>query len=100
MSATRQRRFRRLTSTAIALVGAGALVAGCTGNSDDDEGSDGGTQAVSDNDDTGETVTIGFSAPAADHGWMAGITEAARAEADNYDDVELVVAEGTNDVAA
>jgi ribose transport system substrate-binding protein len=30
---------------------------------------------------------------------MAGITEAARAEADEYEDVELIVAEGTNDVS-
>jgi ribose transport system substrate-binding protein len=44
-------------------------------------------------------VRIGFSAPAADHGWMAGITEAARAVDEEYDDVELIVAEGTNDVS-
>jgi ribose transport system substrate-binding protein len=101
MSATRQRRFRRLTSTTVCAIGAVVLVAGCTSNSsDDDEGSGGGSNAASSNDDTGDTVTIGFSAPAADHGWMAGITEAARAEADKYDDVELNVAEGTNDVSA
>ena len=102
MSATRQRRFRRLTSTAVCAIGAVALVAGCTSNSADDDGDSGGggNQAASANDDTGETVRIGFSAPAADHGWMAGITEAARAEADRYEDVELVVAEGTNDVSA
>ena len=101
MSATRQRRFRRLTSTAVCAIGAVALVAGCTSNSADDDGDSGGggNQAASANDDTGETVRIGFSAPAADHGWMAGITEAARAEAENYEDVELVVAEGTNDVS-
>ena len=28
----------------------------------------------------GDTVTIGFSAPAADHGWMGAITSAAQAE--------------------
>ncbi|WP_336922143.1 substrate-binding domain-containing protein [Aquipuribacter sp. SD81] len=50
------------------------------------------------NDETGETVTIGFSAPAADHGWMAAITRAAEERAAEYEDVELVVAEGTNDV--
>jgi ribose transport system substrate-binding protein len=80
-----------------------ALVAGCTSNSSDDEGSSsggGGNNAASSNDDSGDTVTIGFSAPAADHGWMAGITNAAKAAADNYDDVELKVAEGTNDVSA
>jgi ribose transport system substrate-binding protein len=71
----------------------------CTGNTPESSGDGGGNQAASDNDETGDTVTIGFSAPAADHGWIAGITEAARAEAEQYDDVELQVAEGTNDVA-
>jgi ribose transport system substrate-binding protein len=99
MSATRQRGYRRLTSTAVALIGAGALIAGCTGNTPESEGGGGGgNNAASDNDEPGDTVTIGFSAPAADHGWMAGITEAARAAAEEYEDVELQVAEGTNDV--
>jgi ribose transport system substrate-binding protein len=100
MSATRQRGYRRLTSTAIALIGAGALIAGCTSNTPESEGNAGGGNAASDNDEPGDTVTIGFSAPAADHGWMAGITEAARAAADEYEDIELTVAEGTNDVSA
>ena len=102
MSATRQRPFRRLPYATVALLSAGVLVAGCTGNTPEDSGSGGGggNTAASDNDEAGDTVTIGFSAPAADHGWMAGITEAARAEAENYEDVELVVAEGTNDVSA
>ena len=54
--------------------------------------------ATSANDAPGDMVQIGFSAPAADHGWMAAITNAAQAEAAKYSDVELVVAEGTNDV--
>ncbi|MGY1697911.1 MULTISPECIES: substrate-binding domain-containing protein [unclassified Geodermatophilus] len=100
MSATRQRPFRRLPYATVALLSAGVLVAGCTSNTPEDSGSGGGgNQAASANDEAGDTVTIGFSAPAADHGWMAGITEAARAEAENYEDVELVVAEGTNDVS-
>ncbi|SFP90703.1 ribose transport system substrate-binding protein [Geodermatophilus dictyosporus] len=100
MSATRQRPFRRLPYATVALLSAGVLVAGCTSNTPEESGGGGGgNQAASDNDEAGETVTIGFSAPAADHGWMAGITEAARAEAENYEDVELVVAEGTNDVS-
>ena len=49
------------------------------------------------NTESGETVTIGFSGPAADHGWLGAINSAAIAEAEKYDDVELVVAEGTND---
>ena len=99
MSATRQRGYRRL-STTVALIGAAALIAGCTGNTPEDEGGGGGgNTAASDNDEPGDTVVIGFSAPAADHGWIAGITEAARAEAENYEDIDLRVAEGTNDVS-
>ena len=94
-------RHRRLLTSTVALLGAGVMVAGCTGNTPEASSSGGGgNNAASSNDDTGDTVTIGFSAPAADHGWMAQITAAARAEADGYDDVELVVAEGTNDVSA
>jgi ribose transport system substrate-binding protein len=101
MSATRQRRFRRLTSTTVCAIGAVVLVAGCTSNSSDDNSSGGGTNnAASSNDDTGDTVTIGFSAPAADHGWMSGISAGAKAAAEKYDDVDLQVAEGTNDVSA
>src|SRR6476619_2892862 len=47
---------------------------------------------------SGEKIKIGFSAPAADHGWMGSITKSAVAEADSLGDVDLVVAEGTNDV--
>lgn len=90
---------RRLLLTAGALLTTAGLVAGCTSNEpaqDDDA-----PQAASDggeNDESGETVRIGFSAPAADHGWMGAITQAAIDEAEKYDDVELVVAEATNDV--
>jgi ribose transport system substrate-binding protein len=99
MSATRQHGYRRLTSSAVALIGAGALLAGCTGNTPASSGGGGGNNAASNNDESGDTVTIGFSAPAADHGWMAGITNAAKAEAEKYGDVTLQVAEGTNDVS-
>ena len=74
----------------------------CTGNDSNNDKKDlgGGTsQAASgSNDDSGDTVVIGFSAPAADHGWMGSITESAKKVAGQYDDVELRVAEGTNDV--
>jgi ribose transport system substrate-binding protein len=74
----------------------------CTSNDPDDDKDDlgGGTsQAESgSNDEAGDTVVIGFSAPAADHGWMGSITESARSVAEQYDDIELRVAEGTNDV--
>jgi ribose transport system substrate-binding protein len=55
-------------------------------------------QAAVKNDEPGKKVKIGFSAPAADHGWMGAITKATQAEAKKYSDVELIVAEGTNDV--
>jgi ribose transport system substrate-binding protein len=75
----------------------------CTSNDpdDDNDGDVGGgtSQAESgSNDEAGDTVVIGFSAPAADHGWMGSITESARNTAEQYDDIELRVAEGTNDV--
>ncbi|MGH3355175.1 MAG: substrate-binding domain-containing protein, partial [Nocardioidaceae bacterium] len=95
--------LRRLLTTAGAFLAAGVLVAGCTSNTPESQGAEtgGGTDAapVSSNDKPGEKVTIGFSAPAADHGWMAQITQAAKDEAKKYEDVNLVVAEGTNDVS-
>jgi ribose transport system substrate-binding protein len=70
-------------------VGAGILLAGTAVNVV------GATAAPSGDDGS---IVIGFSAPAADHGWMAAITENARAYADEHPDIELRVAEGTNDV--
>lgn len=48
---------------------------------------------------SGETVTIAFSAPGADHGWLAAVTENARNVAESHDDVEFEILEGTNDSA-
>jgi len=91
-------KHRLVTGAAIAAL---VLLTGCTSNSSDSESSgDGGstdTEAVSANDDPGETVTIGFSGPAADHGWLAAINSSALEEAEKYDDIELKTAEGTND---
>ena len=88
--------FRLVSGVAVAAL---LVLTGCTSNSPDSESSgDGGdTKAVSANDDAGDTVTIGFSGPAADHGWLAAINSSALAEAKKYDDVELKAAEGTND---
>ncbi len=87
---------------AFALVGAFAaatLVLGaCTNGSDDGDTSSAIGKSNTDNDKSGEKVVIGFSAPAADHGWMGSITKSAVAQAKKYDDIELKVAEGTNDV--
>ena len=102
MSATRQRPFRRLLSTVACVAGAAVLVTGCTSNSPAASpsagGSSGGGTASSNNDSAGKQLTIGFSAPAADHGWMAAITNDAKSTAGKYPDVKLVVADGTNDV--
>ncbi len=89
-----------LVSGVVVAVAALSLAA-CTGNSSDSGDASGDTTtaaAAGSNDESGDKVVIGFSAPAADHGWMGSITESAKKEAAKYDDVELRVAEGTNDV--
>ena len=80
----------------------GLLATGCTSNTadtDDTAASSAPAGAASDNDEPGETVTIGFSGPAADHGWLAAINSSALAEAKKYSDVEFKAAEGTNDAS-
>ncbi|MCP9970921.1 ABC transporter substrate-binding protein [Actinomadura madurae] len=82
-----------------AVVAAGSLAAACTSNSEDDPspaaqaGSLGG-----DNDKQGKQVTIGFSAPAADHGWIAAIAKNAEGQAKKYKDVTFKPVEPTNDI--
>ncbi|MCL3818039.1 substrate-binding domain-containing protein [Aeromicrobium wangtongii] len=97
MSTTHPRRRRSLVVGALA---AATLVLGaCTnGSSGDGDTSDAIAKSNTDNDKSGDKVVIGFSAPAADHGWMGSITKSAVAQAKEYDDIELKVAEGTNDV--
>jgi ribose transport system substrate-binding protein len=77
-------------------------LAACTSNApaNDSESLGSGTSSASSgsNDEAGDKVVIGFSAPAADHGWMGSITESAKRAAKAYSDVDLKVAEGTNDV--
>jgi ribose transport system substrate-binding protein len=77
-------------------------LAACTSNDPDKDKADlgGGTSQADkgSNDETGDKVVIGFSAPAADHGWMGSITQSAQDVAAQYGDVELRVADGTNDV--
>jgi ribose transport system substrate-binding protein len=99
MSTIRPRRSPlRRTGAVVGALAAATLVLGACTNSSDDSGSTGASKSNTDNDKSGETVTIGFSAPAADHGWMGAITSSAKAQAEQYDDVDLKVAEGTNDV--
>ena len=98
---SRTTRFGRLslvTGTALAGV---LFVSACstdTNDTDNDSSSASDqTKATSNNDDPGKKVVIGFSGPAADHGWLAAINSSAIAEAKKYSDVELKTAEGTND---
>ena len=96
---TTHRRIRRITGGALAAL---LVMTGCTSNTPEDESTGGGddtSNVASSNDDSGETVTIGFSGPAADHGWLAAINSSALAEAEKYDDIELRAAEGTNDAS-
>jgi ribose transport system substrate-binding protein len=101
-STTMKSRKKRFATTLVAGLAVVSLAA-CTSNDsgDDEDTADTGTPAAAagSNDETGDKVVIGFSAPAADHGWMGSITESAQKEAAKYDDVELRVADGTNDVS-
>ncbi|MBD8059874.1 substrate-binding domain-containing protein [Cellulomonas sp. JH27-2] len=93
---------RRWLAAAGATAALALVVTGCTSNTPDETPSDTAAAAqpgaTSDNDAPGDKVVIGFSAPAADHGWMGAITKSAVAEAGKFSDVELKQAEGTNDV--
>ncbi len=92
----------RAFGASVAAAAVAMLAAGCVSNEPPAEENEGQAQtdtgAASSNDDTGDTVTIGFSAPAADHGWMGAITRAALDTAEQYEDIELRQAEATNDV--
>ncbi len=92
MTASRTTRMR--TIAAVSAASLAILLTGCNADSDDTTTT---TGPVGDNAASGDTVVIGFSGPAADHGWLGAINSAAIAEAEKYDDVELRVAEGTND---
>ena len=92
-------RTRRVSGAFIAAACAALVVTGCVSNEPrDEETAAAGPVTTTENDEPGDEGVIGFSAPAADHGWMGAITTAAEAEAEKYEDVELRVAEGTNDV--
>jgi ribose transport system substrate-binding protein len=87
-----------------AALGAGALLAACTSNDsgDDNNAQTTGNNNASPNANTapGKKVTIGFSAPAADHGWIAAITSNAKAQAAEYSDVTFSPVEAGADAAA
>ena len=82
-----------------ATLGAGALLAACTSNEPAGTNNDAAAGApAGDNAQPGKAVTIGFSAPAADHGWIAAITKNADAQAKRYSDVTFKPVEATNEV--
>ncbi|GAB3420422.1 type 1 periplasmic-binding domain-containing protein [Flindersiella endophytica] len=96
------RRFFLLGGTAI---GAAAVVSACTSNDpaavqNEDKGKT--TQpaaAGTDNDKPGKKVTMGFLAPAADHGWIAAIAQNANETAKGYSDIDWQAVEPTSDIA-
>nr|WP_062342085.1 substrate-binding domain-containing protein [Herbidospora sakaeratensis] len=87
-----------------AVIGAGALVSACTSN--EPAAAPAATTAAAapapapagGNDAPGDKVVIGFSAPAADHGWIAAIAKNAADAAKQYSDVEFKAVEPTNDI--
>ncbi|MBV0896002.1 substrate-binding domain-containing protein [Microbacterium sp. NC79] len=92
--------MRRLIAGAGASLLAVGLLAGCSsGGAEEGNVVDQGTSSE-ENAQTGDTVVIGFSGPAADHGWLGAINSGATAAAASFADVDLRVAEGTNDANA
>jgi ribose transport system substrate-binding protein len=94
---------RKRTILNRALAGAGAsvvalgLLTACTGSGADEESVvDQGT-TTEENAAEGDTITIGFSGPASDHGWLGAINSGALDAAESFPDVKLQTAEGTND---
>ncbi|MFI7679660.1 substrate-binding domain-containing protein [Actinophytocola sp. NPDC049390] len=79
-------------------LGASAVLVGCTSNESGADQPQQVAQGGGDNAAKGKQVTIGFSAPAADHGWIAAITKNAQAQAEAFEDVTFNATEGTNDV--
>ena len=95
-SLTLRRRFALVASSTAAVA---MLISGCTSNAPATVANAAGAAPVvaGSNDAAGKKIVIGFSGPAADHGWLSAISKAAVAEAKKYPDVTLKVAEGTND---
>jgi len=88
---------KRFGIAAVTTVAVAALLAGCSEDTPDDGPANSANPG--DNAAAGETVVIGFSGPAADHGWLGAINSAAKEMGDSFPDVELRIAEGTNDAA-
>ena len=97
MRETRSLRGRVLMASG-ALLAIGGLLTACTPGTPEPEAGSNDKPAQSEAAaKPGGKVTIGFSGPAADHGWMGAINSAALEAGKKFDDVELLVSEGTND---
>ncbi|GIF10176.1 substrate-binding domain-containing protein [Actinoplanes teichomyceticus] len=83
-----------------AALGAGTFLTACTSNEAQPTQAQTKDVAAGGNAAPGEKVVIGFSAPAADHGWIAAITNNAKAQAATYTDVEFKSVEAGADAAA
>jgi ribose transport system substrate-binding protein len=79
-------------------VGAGAALAACTSNTPPPAAAPAPAAPAGPSAEPGRPVTIGFSAPAADHGWIAAIASNAEAEAAKYPDVTFAPVNPTNDI--
>ncbi|MEV8184028.1 substrate-binding domain-containing protein [Specibacter sp. NPDC078692] len=88
----------RLLMTSGALLAVGGLLTACTPGTPESETTSSAGQ-TQESKAPGGKITIGFSGPAADHGWLGAINSAALDAAKQFDDVELVVSEGTNDAS-
>jgi ribose transport system substrate-binding protein len=82
-------------------LGAGAALTACTSNTPAAPAPTGNVAAppAGGNAEAGPNVTIGFSAPAADHGWIAAIANNAQSQAGQYPDVTFEAVNPTNDIA-
>jgi len=89
MSVTSDALSRRRLLAVGSVAGAGVLLAACTSNDTkkDDTNNKQTVGNQGDNAAPGKAVTIGFSAPAADHGWIAAITNNAAAQAKKFSEV-------------
>ncbi len=83
------------------VLGAGLAVAGCTSNTAATATSAAATDATDASGSAaapGKAMVIGFSAPAADHGWIGAITKNATAEAAKFSEITFKPTEGTNNL--
>jgi ribose transport system substrate-binding protein len=82
-------------------VGTGAVLAACTSNNDNtNTNATPQTNVNNSNAVAGKAITLGFSAPAADHGWIRAITDNAKKQAAVYKDVTFKAVDAGKDAPA